>query len=425
MVVSTQELTRGLSCAGVGVSGVEGYKDDGVRAQALSTPVEPLNATTRLTAGLSLPCSLDGHSTLTGGPVIGRVPVVSANGKPLMPCRSSKARKLLAKNLAEKCWSKLGIFYLRLKFNPKSEPNRDQQVCLAVDTGSKWDGIAVVSKKEILTCGMLVLPLKVAEKLEQRNRMRRARRYRKTPRRINRFDNRRRPNGWIAPSQKAKVDFRIKIIDELSRLYFVDRFAVEDVGFKHCRKRKGKYFSTVEIGKTKFYEYLRKLGKLALYTGVETSKLREKFGLPKDPNKKQLSWDTHAVDAIAFGCADIGCTDPYPPEFWVWKRFEHARRQLHRLEPSKGGTRKRYGGSWSIPPFKKGDVVLWHGKLARVGGFMDGRISLHSFGLKNKRFTQGADPNESTRLFNQRVLNRLEKPQFLPPINGMGLFEVG
>jgi len=115
---------------------------------------------------------------------------------------------------------------------------------------------------------------------------------------------------------------------------------------------------------------------------------------------------------------EIACVSPYPPEFWVWKRFEYARRQLHRLEPDKDGVRRRYGGSWSIPPFRKGDVVLWHDRLARVGGFMDGcRISLHSFGLKNKRFTQDAKPNECVRLFNQHLFSRQEQPQFLPPIS--------
>jgi len=413
-----QTLTRRLTQSRV--SGVEGYKNARVRDLALDNSPEPLNGTVARNGGLSLPCNVEGHSTRTGETVIGRVPVVSAQGKPLMPCRSSKARKLLEKGLAEKCWNKLGQFYILLKFEPKSELNRNQQICLAADTGSKWDGVAIVSKKGVLTCGMLVLLSKVAEKLERRRQMRGARRYRKTPRRAKRFDNRCKPDGWIAPSQKAKVDFRVKIVDEMCRLYPVNRFAVEDVRFNHYRKRWGKHFSTVEIGKAKFYRHLREIGELTLYTGVETAELRERFGLPKNPVKKELSWDTHAVDAIAIGCAELGCENPYPPEFWVWKRFEYARRQLHRLEPNKGGIRRRYCGSWSIPPFKKGDVILWHGKLARVGGFMDGRISLHSFGLRNKRFTQNAKTEECTRLFNQQIFYRLEQPQFLPPMNDVG-----
>jgi hypothetical protein len=35
---------------------------------------------------------------------------------------------------------------------------------------------------------------------------------------------------------------------------------------------------------------------------------------------------------------------------------------------------------------------------------MNGKISLHTFNLNNKRFTQQADPKECTKLFNQRIL---------------------
>jgi len=290
-----------------------------------------------------------------------------------MPCRPSNARKLLAKNLAEKRWNKLGQFYLRLKFDPRSKPNNGQQICLAVDPGSKWDGIAIISKKGVLTSGMLVLPSRVAERLKQRREIRRARRYRKTPRRAKRFDNRRRSEGWIVPLQKAKVDFRIKVVDGLCKIYPISRFAVEDVRFNHYRKRGGKHFSTVEIGKARFYQHLRSIGSLNLYDGVQTAEFREKLGLRKNSIKRELSWDTHAVDAIALGCLEIRCENPYPPEFWVWKRFEYARRQLHRLEPSEGGVRRRYGGSWSIYPFKK--KVMWCGgmvsSLGSEGIWMD------------------------------------------------------
>jgi hypothetical protein len=329
-----------------------------------------------------------------------------------MPCRPSKARKLLAKNLAEKCWNQLGQFYLKLRFDPKSPLNKGQSVCLAVDTGSKWDGMAVVTAKRVLTTAELVLPNGIAGKhgkLEARRQMRKARRYRKTPRRQKRFSNRRRPNGWLAPSQKAKVDFRIRIVDELRRLYPIDRFAVEDVKFNHYRKRWGKHFSTVEIGKTRFYEHLRGLGQLSLYAGVETAEWRKKLKLPKNPRKSALKWDAHASDAVALGCAEMGCTDPSPPEFWVWRRFQYARRQLHRLEPNRDGSRRRYGGSQSVYPFKKGDVVAWRGRLVRVGGFMDRRFSLHAFTLKNERVTQNARPEDCTRRFNQRIFG-----QFLP-----------
>lgn len=429
MVVKTQVSTRGRVRTR---RGVVGYKDGGVRDLAPPSPAEPLNATVARKRDLSPRCNLEGRPTVARQPATGtarvqkkeagmnmsiRVSVVSASGKPLMPCRSSKARKLLMRSLADRCWNKLGQFYLRLRFDPKSKPNRGQHVCLAVDTGSKWDGLAVLTPKGVLTTGMLVLPSGIAKKLEVRRQMRRARRYRNTPRRAKRSDNRRRPGGWFAPSQRAKVDFRTKIVDELCRLYPIDRFVVEDVRFNHYRKRWGKHFSTTEIGKAKFYEHLRSLGSLSLYEGVQTAEWRKKLGLPKNSRKSVLEWDAHAADAVAIGCAEMGCDNPTPPEFWVWTRFQNAKRQLHKLEPEKGGVRRREGGTSSIYPFKKADVVMWRRVLARVGGYKDGRISLHTFTLENRRITQSARVDDCVRLFNQRVFSMRKMPQFPATLN--------
>jgi hypothetical protein len=327
-----------------------------------------------------------------------------------MPTTPQRARKLLKSGMAKKCWNRFGQFYIQML---EQVGIKKQPVYLAVDTGSKWDGLAVLTKKQVLTTAELVLPSGIAEKIEVRGRMRRARRYRKTPRRAKRVDNRRRPEGWLAPSQKAKVDFRTKIVNELCKIYPIDRFAVEGVRFDHYKKRWGKHFSTVEIGKAKFYEHLRRLGNLILYSGVQTAEWREKLGLPKNPRKSALEWDAHASDAVAIGCAETGCENPAPPEFWVWKRFQNARRQLHRFEPEKGGVRRRYGGSLSVRPFKKSDVVMWRGQLARIGGYTDGGISIHAFTLKNKRIARGAKPEDCARLFNQRVFGLHQAP--IPP----------
>ena len=50
--------------------------------------------------------------------------------------------------------------------------------------------------------------------------------------------------------------------------------------------------------------------------------------------------------------------------------------------------------------------MLWRGKLARVGGYLEHRrtISLHTFDVDNKRFTQNAKPEDCIRLFNQRIM---------------------
>jgi len=54
------------------------------------------------------------------GAAIGRIPVVSASGEPLVPCKYSKAKRLLVAGKAVICGSEDGRLYLRLKFDPKS-----------------------------------------------------------------------------------------------------------------------------------------------------------------------------------------------------------------------------------------------------------------------------------------------------------------
>jgi len=210
-------------------------------ALALTSSAEPLNATPLLEAKPPL-CNSEGRSTRhVPRPKSVRVPVVSKSGKPLMPCQSSKARKLLKRGLAKKAWSKLGVFYIQLTFDPQSEHIKNQRVCLGLDVGSKFEGVALVSRKTVLLTGMIELPKGIFRKLRQRRRQRRFRRYRKTRRRPCRFNNRKRKEGWIAPSQKAKVDFRLRIVEELGRLFPITDYAVEDVKFNHYTKRWGKY----------------------------------------------------------------------------------------------------------------------------------------------------------------------------------------
>jgi len=163
-----------------------------------------------------------------------RVPVVGKDGKPRMPTKPSRARRWIKQGKAVPKWSKLGIFYVQLTVDAGDGM---QDIVLGLDPGSKFDGIAVVSKREVLQTGMLELPEGIAKKMEKRRRQRRFRRYRKCRRRPCRFNNRERKDGWIAPSQKAKVDFRLKIVEKMKKLYPITKTVVEDVRFDHYNKR--------------------------------------------------------------------------------------------------------------------------------------------------------------------------------------------
>ena len=132
-----------------------------------------------------------------------RVPVLHLDGTPLMPCKPAKACKLLKAKKATKHWTKEGIFYIQLKWD---STKHTQEMCLGIDPGSKFDGYAVLTDKEIVTSGTAVLP-DIRKKIDNRRIMRRGRRHRKTRRHKCKPKDTKK-EGWISPSQKAKVEFR-------------------------------------------------------------------------------------------------------------------------------------------------------------------------------------------------------------------------
>jgi hypothetical protein len=81
---------------------------------------------------------------------------------------------------------------------------------------------------------------------------------------------------------------------------------------RHYKKRWGKHFSTVEIGKTMLYNELENHGKIIKYAGWQTaisplravvnSEARKYWGIKKSSAKDALTPESHANDALAMSC---------------------------------------------------------------------------------------------------------------------------
>ena len=127
-------------------------------------------------------------------------------------------------------------------------------------------------------------------------------------------------------------------------------FVVEDIkAATRGKKRWDRPFSPLEVGKAWFYGELSKLAPVQTKQGYETKELREQLGLKKTGKKTAEVWEAHCVAAWTLAYAAVGgrrvpdstrlvCLAPL-----VWHR-----RQLHRLEPEKGGRRKPYGDTLSL-----------------------------------------------------------------------------
>ena len=131
--------------------------------------------------------------------------VLDKNKQPLDPCHPARARQLLREKRATVF--RRYPFKILLKDRALEESvTHAHQVKL--DPGSRTTGIAMVREgdNKVLWAGELAhrgLAIKAA--MDDRRAVRRGRRTRKCRYRPPRFDNRRRPEGWLPPSLESRV----------------------------------------------------------------------------------------------------------------------------------------------------------------------------------------------------------------------------
>jgi len=126
--------------------------------------------------------------------------------------------------------------------------------------------------------------------------MRKTRRYRHTPCRKPRFNRKR---GKIAPSTKARWQWKLRICNWLAKLYPISQFVVEDIKAKTKGKlRWDASFSPLEVGKKWFYKELSIIAPVKTFQGWETKRLRDADGLLKSSNKTADTFDAHCVHFV-------------------------------------------------------------------------------------------------------------------------------
>lgn len=317
------------------------------------------------------------------------VPVVDQHQHPLMPTTPARARRWIRSGKATGFW-KGGVFCVRLNVEPSGSVT--QPIVVGIDPGSKKEGYSVVSAAHTYLNIQADARTGVQEAEQQSTRMRRTRRYRKTPRRQPR-QNRHQSSKKLPPSTKARWQWKLRLATFLCQLYPVSAFVVEDIKAMTRPGTGGRWnstFSPLQVGKIWFYNALHKLAPVTIKQGWETKALREQLGLRKTSKKLAEVWNAHCVDAWVLAYSAVGgCTTPDNTRLVCIAPLVWHRRQLHRLQPESGGKRKPYGGTLS-QGIKRGTLVR-HPKWGKayVGGTLDGKISLHE-PQTGKRLTQGA-----------------------------------
>lgn len=213
--------------------------------------------------------------------------VLGKTKRPLMPCSEKRARKLLQAGRA--VVHRLVPFTIRLKDRIEGTL---QPLELKLDPGSKTTGIALVRKTE--TGALAVLNLfelmhrgrQISQALTQRSGFRRGRRSRKLRCRAPRFDNRRRPEGWLAPSLQHRVDTTMSWVRRLSRWVPIDALVLERVKFDLQRMQNpeisGVEYQQGELAGYEVREYLlEKLGRHCQYCDAAGVPLEVEHIMPK------------------------------------------------------------------------------------------------------------------------------------------------
>ena len=153
--------------------------------------------------------------------------VISQNGQPLMPTENHAKVRILLKNNKAKVIKRCP-FTIQLAYDSK---NYMQDITLGVDSGSKHIGLSATTRSKVLFESDVELRNDIVNLLSIRRQNRRTRRNRKTRYRKPRFNNRRRKEGWLAPSVQNKVDSHLTVIRKVHEILPITKVIVEVASF--------------------------------------------------------------------------------------------------------------------------------------------------------------------------------------------------
>ena len=159
------------------------------------------------------------------GVKIMKVMVINQHLKPLMPCSCRKARVLLR--------DKKAVIYKREPFTIQlvyGSSGYVQPVTLGVDSGYENIGFSALNHNQEIIGGEIILLKGISERLTERRKYRRTRRNRLRYR-SSRFNNRRRKEGWLAPSLKHKLSTHHQLINLIKSILPVEKVVIEVANF--------------------------------------------------------------------------------------------------------------------------------------------------------------------------------------------------
>ena len=163
------------------------------------------------------------------------IPVLTGNKRPLAPCHPTRAKSLVAQGKATFKY-KYGIRCIILHKSNIPKLKNASKLTLQINPGSRTTGMAITrdnqdgSRNCLITTEIHHRGKLITSKLVKRSQKRHTRRGRKTRFRQLRFTHRKRPQGWLAPSIRSRLQNTLTWVNRLSRL-----LPVADIQAETCK----------------------------------------------------------------------------------------------------------------------------------------------------------------------------------------------
>ena len=230
-----------------------------------------------------------------------RVFVLDKDFKPLDPCRPARARLLLKQGRA-KVLRRYPFTIILKDLEVENCTTHNHQ--LKIDPGTKTTGLAILQDNTVIWGAEIThRGFQIRDALTSRRQLRRSRRHRKTRYRKPRFLNRKRPEGWLAPSLMSRLHNILTWVKKLIRFCPIAGISQELVRFD-TQKMENPEISGTEYQQGTLYGYeireylLEKWNRKCAYCGATDTRLEVEHIKPRS------NGGSDRVSNLAIACHD-------------------------------------------------------------------------------------------------------------------------
>ena len=303
--------------------------------------------------------------------------------RPLMPCRPARARRLLKSGRARVV--RLFPFTIRLT-DRLIEDSKLQPVLVKIDPGSRRSGFAVVRADEkghhhaLFFIELVHRGESIRDALTGRSACRRRRRG-NLRHRAPRFLNRTKPQGWLPPSLRHRVDTATAWVAKLVKLAPVTGIVEELVKFD-AQKLQNPEISGIEYQQGTLFEYevreylLEKFGRKCVYCGAENVPLNIEHVVPK------ARGGSNRVSNLVLSCVDCNQKkDAQPVDVFLKNRPEVLDRIKRQLRTSLADAAAVNATRWSLF-----NALKAFGLPVETGSGALTKFNRHTFGVPKEHW---------------------------------------